>query len=217
MKKKVNFTINTLRSLPLPKANSRSYYYDIKTPGLEIMIFPSGTKTFFLYKRVNGKPEKIKLGRFPEMPPEQARKQAYEDINLIAKGINPNKKKKELRDEGNFAELFVKYLEEHAKIRKRSWKENLGMYNRYLCPLDNRKLSTISRSDLEKLHNNIKMNAGLYAANRTLTLLKTMFNKAIDWGFKNHNPAMNIKNFRESTRDRALQPDEIGRFFKSFE
>jgi hypothetical protein len=59
--------------LPNAKDGSRDYYYDNKISGLGIMVFPSGTKTFFLYKRVNGRPEKTKLGRFPEMTPEGAR------------------------------------------------------------------------------------------------------------------------------------------------
>ncbi len=215
MNKKVNFTLASLKALPNAKAGSRDYYYDNKTSGLGIMVFPSGTKTFFLYKRVNGRPEKIKLGRFPEITPEQARAKAYKDIADIGKGINPNKKKKELHDEAIFSELFQRYFEEHAKIRKRSWKDDLGLYNRYLKPLDSKKISSITRSDLEKLHNGIKNKAGLYAANRALSLLKTMFNKAIHWGFKGNNPAINIKKFHEVARDRALQPDEVGRFFKA--
>jgi len=215
MDKKIKFTLAILKALPNAKEGSRDYYYDKKTPGFGIMVFPSGTKTFFLYKRVNGKPDKMKLGRFPEITPELARQRAYKDIADINKGINPNKKKKELRDEATFSELFQRYFDEHAKIRKRSWISDLGSYNRYLKVMDNKKISTISRSDIEKLHNSIKNKAGLYAANRSLSLLKIMFNKAAHWGFNGSNPAINIKKFPEVARDRALQPDEIGRFFEA--
>jgi integrase len=81
--------------------------------------------------------------------------------------------------------------------------------------LDKKSISIISRADIEKLHINIKEKGGLYAANRCLALLKTVFNKAIDWGFKGHNPAAKIKNFTETSRDRALQPHEISKFFES--
>ena len=215
MSNKIKFTIASISNLSNPEKGSRDYYYDEKTSGLGIMVFPSGTKTFFLYKRVEGKPDKIKLGRFPEMTIEQARKAAYENINHISKGLNPNKAKQNIRDESIFADLFQKYLEEYAKPRKISWKTDESYYRIYLNVLDKKKISIITRTDIEKLHNDIKLKAGLYAANRSLALLKTIFNKAIDWGFNGSNPASKIKKFAETSRDRAIQPHEIPKFFDS--
>ena len=60
--KKINFTKSIILSLPLPSVEKIAYYYDKQVNGLGIMLFSSGTRTFFLYKRVNGKPDKIKLG-----------------------------------------------------------------------------------------------------------------------------------------------------------
>jgi integrase len=65
------------------------------------------------------------------------------------------------------------------------------------------------------MHNKIKDEFGLYAANRLLALLSTVYNKAIDWGYDGSNPANRIKKFQEQSRDRALQPHEIGAFFES--
>jgi len=215
MSKKIKFTIHNIENLPPAKTASRDYYYDEKTSGLGVMVFPSGTKTFFLYKRVDGKPDKIKLGRFPETSIEQARKAAYEGINNITQGVNPNKLKQKLRSESSFAELFDRYMNEYAKQRKISWETDLGYYKRYLKILDKKVISIITRADIEKLHINIKEKGGLYAANRSLALLKTVFNKAIDWGFDRKNPASNIKKFVETSRDRALQPHEINKFFEA--
>ena len=114
-----------------------------------------------------------------------------------------------------FGHLFNKYLEEHAKVRKKSWETDLGYYNRYLQTLISKKISNITRADIEKLHNNIKARGGLYAANRVLSLIKTIYNKAIDWGYNGNNPAARIRKFPEASRDRALQPDELNAFFES--
>ncbi len=46
-------------------------------------------------------------------------------------------------------------------------------------------------------------------------MLKTMYNKAIDWGFDKPNPAQGVKKFKEQSRDRFLQADELPRFFQS--
>jgi hypothetical protein len=46
------------------------------------MVFPSDSKTCFLYKKVDGIPDKIKIGRFPDMHPEQATNAAYKPHGL---------------------------------------------------------------------------------------------------------------------------------------
>lgn len=74
---KINFTKNSILNLELPSPHKRNYFYDKNLNGLGIMVFPSSAKTFFLSKRVNRKSKKIKLGAFPEMTVEQARKRTY--------------------------------------------------------------------------------------------------------------------------------------------
>ena len=90
---KINFTKATILALTLPDKDKIAYYYDTQVSGLGIMLFGSGTKTFFLYKRVNGRPDKIKLGRFPDITIEQARRSAYAMINNISLGVDPKKEK----------------------------------------------------------------------------------------------------------------------------
>ena len=214
-KNKINLNSSNIKKLPIPTDGKRAYYYDNKLPGLGIMIFPTGTKTFFLYKRVDGKPDKIKLGRFPDMHPEQAFNAAYKLMNDISDGVNPNQQKKNLRAEMIFEDLFTKYLNEHAKVRKSSWKEDLGYYNRHLTSLNSKKISDIQRSDIERLHNRIKDDKGIYAANRSLALLSKIYSKAIDWGLEGSNPCRGIKKFKEKSRERFIQGDEITRFFES--
>ncbi len=215
MTKKINFTQTLLSTFPPPKKGTRTYYYDSKVPGLGIMIFPSGTKTFFLYKRIHDKPVKVKLGRFQEISVEQARNLAFRNLNDIANGIDPNEEKKKLRNQSTFKELAERFINEYSKHRKKSWKNDLGYYTNHLKLLDRKNLSSITPTFLEKLHNNIKTDKGLYAANRVLALLKTMFNKAIDWGYSGSNPTSKIKKFAEKTRDRAIQPHELKKFFES--
>lgn len=214
-KNKINLNASNIKKLPSPIDGKRTYYYDTKLPGLGVMVFPTGTKTFFLYKRVDGKPDKIKLGRFPDMHPEQAFNAAYKLMNDISDGVNPNQQKKNLRAEMIFEDLFTKYLNEHAKIRKSSWKEDLGYYNRHLTSLNSKKISDVQRPDIERLHNRIKDDKGIYAANRSLALLSKIYSKAIDWGLEGDNPCRGVKKFKEKSRERFIQGDEITRFFES--
>jgi hypothetical protein len=110
---KINFTKTSLNNLALSTEGKIAYYYDKQVSGLGIMIFMSGTKTFFFYRRVQGRPDKIKLGRFPEMSVEQARKKAYSIIGEIDKGIDPKAEKQKVTKDKSFIELFAEFMEKH--------------------------------------------------------------------------------------------------------
>ena len=109
--------------------------------------------------------------------------------------------------------LFDKYLERYAKVHKKSWQEDANQFRRYLKDWENRRLSSVRKSHIQKLHAEVGINKGHYAANRLLALLHTMFNRAIDWGWDNPNPAHGIKKFKEKSRDRFIQADELPKFF----
>ncbi len=103
---KLNFTKHILNSLPLPEANKRSYYCDSKTLGLGITVTSTGHKSFIVYRKINGKPERITLGRYPDFSIEQARNKAMEINAAIAKGENPNDRRRSERAEVTLGELF---------------------------------------------------------------------------------------------------------------
>ncbi len=166
-----------------------------------------------LYRKIQGKPERITIGRFPEATIEQARKQVDILNAKIASGVNPNAEKRSLRSEMTIKGLFEKYLEGYAKVYKKSWQEDANQYRRYLKRWKNRRLSSIRKAHIQKLHAEVGTNKGHYAANRLLALLHTLFNRAIDWGWDNTNPAHGIKKFKEKSRDRFIHGDELPKFF----
>lgn len=211
---KINFTKQSLFALK-PLEDERLVYHDTREKGLSLYITSKGTKTFFIRKRVSGRDEKIILGRFPDISIEQARKLAQVNKGEVAKGFNPNTEKKRLKQEITLKLLFDEYLDRYAKKHKKTWKYDEQQFNRYLSTWQYKKLTTIQKQDIERLHQRIGEEHGKYAANRLLSLLKTMFNKAKEWGWGGDNPAKGVKKFREKSRDRFLQPNELPKFFKA--
>lgn len=216
MNNKINFTKANIIALPNAAPGKRVYYYDIKNRGLGISVTSKGVKTFIVYRKVNRRPERIMLGRFPDLTMEQARRKAAAVNGMIAMGQNPNDKRREERKEITFGEVFKEYLERHAKVYKKTWAEDIKQYNLYLKHWTKRKLSTIYKSDIEKLFHKIGRENGTYAANRLLALIGIIFTKAIAFSlWEKAKPTEGIKKFREHSRDRFLQPDEMPRFFKA--
>jgi len=212
--RKINFTKKAIEDLPLPTDAPKVRYHDTKTSCLGLMVYSSGRKVYIFYRKVEGRPEQMTIGRFPDMTIEQARGRVDELNSKVARGINPGQESRALREEMTLGELFDKYLEEYAKVHKKSWKSDEYQFELYLESWKNRKLRSIRREDIQALHGRVGKSSGPYAANRLLALLSTMFTKAIvEWKWNHPHPAKGIRKFREHSRDRFLQGEELGRFF----
>lgn len=217
MTKKFNFTKAEIDSLTLPASGKRDTYQDTKVSGLHLRISSTGIKTFSVFKRIRGgNPERITLGRFPDMTIDQARRKTME-INLaIADGRSPAEAKRKLKSELLFSELFEEYLERHSKPKKKTWTEDLEKYKNHIeKPLGKRKLSEIDRAAISLIHSNITKAGHPIAANRILALISSVFGWAISAGLWENNPAIGIRRNKEKSRDRFIQSDELPRFFQA--
>ena len=215
--KNFNFTKKSLDALPWPEKGKRLYVYDTRVRGLEMMVTDQGTKSFKVYRKLNDKPVRVTLGKYPEMTIEQARNEAQKIITEMLKGKNPNEEKKKLRAETSLGEMFALYLERYSKHHKKTWQSDERDVPRFLGHLFQRKLSAITKQDIQAIHEKIGKENGLYQANRLLARVHIIYNKAIEWGWEGINPAHGIKKFKEKSRDRFLHPDELPRFFESLE
>lgn len=212
---KINFTKKSIEDLLVP-SKGWQYHYDTKVRGLGIGISSTGTRTFVVYRKIQGRPERLTLGRYPDLSIEQARNKATEANAQIAKGENPSELKREARKEMNLGELFNEFIEKHAKLHKKSWHRDQDQFQRYMAEWANKKLSTLEKRDIQAIHAKVGAAHGHYAANRLLALLHTVFSKAIDWDlWQKNNPAQGIKKFREKSRERFLARDEMPLFLKA--
>ncbi|MCP5362081.1 MAG: tyrosine-type recombinase/integrase [Hyphomicrobiales bacterium] len=213
-----NFTKTAINALELPDKKQGVTYRDTRTKGLTLMVFPSGSKTFYYVKRIAGKVEKVKVGRFPDLTVEQARNKVSEFNTIVGKGGNPQDTRRAFNKEITFRELHAWFIDAYAKHHKAesSVKEDIGLFNRHLADWGTRRISNITEHDVFTKHQTIGVQKGKYTANRTLELIRAMFNRAIDLGYwKGSNPARGTKKFKEKSRDRFLQADELQRFFEA--
>ncbi len=209
--KRLNFTKAAIGSLRAPR-RGREYTFDAKTPGLALCVTSTGTTTFYVNRRVEGRPERIRLGRYPAMTIDAARRRAAEVNAEIATGGNPQARKRTVRDETTFGELFKLYMAGHAKPHKRTWAEDQRLYDRHLSRWASRPVSLVTRADVTTLHARLGKTA-LYRANRLLALISTVFNFGVRHGLPDENPARRVKRFREHSRSRFLDADELRALF----
>ena len=215
---KINFTKGNIEDVSLPEKGQRATYHDTKTPGLQLRVSSTGVKTFCVRRRNStGAVERVTLGTYPSMTPEQARKKAI-DVNAdLAKGISPMEKKRQERAEMTFSEFWLEYMEQYSKVHKkpRTIQEDEKTYKNYLSTLGTRKLSKITEEDCKALHREIGKRTSGATANRAIAVLSGALGFAQDGGYLTDNPARAVKRFKEIARDRYIQSDEMMPFWQA--
>lgn len=212
-----NFTVASINQLPIP-AKGRDYYQDAKENGLSLYVTSGGAKTFFVRKRVKGANVRMTIGSAKDISVEQARKEAQKLKGQVALGEDPiATKKKEIADRRTFGEHFHEYLERYSKKHKKSWKYDEREVHKFLSHWFNRRLSDISKGEVQKLVLRVCDDHGLYLANRILERIRAMYNKAIEWGWEGTNPTNGIKKYRERKRDRFILPNEMPFLFQALQ
>jgi integrase len=153
----------------------------------------------------------LTLGAYPAVGLAAARTAARKALGHVAvSGTDPAAAKQAARQGETFADLAKDYVKFHAKRHKRSWEEDDRKINVELLPRWHaRKVKDITRRDVRALVETIAERAPI-AANRTLALIRKMFNYAIgaDW-IEANVAALIPKPGREQSRDRVLSEDEI--------
>lgn len=202
----------------LPATGKQYTVKDSKTPGLILLVTPKGAKSFYSYRWVNGKPERLKLGTFETMTIEEARRAAAKVNGTIASGGNPGQAKRALKGEDTFKQLLELYVE---KKRNRNGKPlapytketYLTLTKKHLSGIAGLKLSQITPDALRRIK--VKSDA---TQNRIKAVVSAVFTWANDEGLTDApNPARAIKSRVIKSRERFLLPSELPAFFEALE
>ncbi|MHB1219154.1 MAG: tyrosine-type recombinase/integrase [Alphaproteobacteria bacterium] len=212
----VKFAAKTAQSIKPPQTG-RVEWWDSDTPGLLLRVASTGKKTWTVWYRQNGRPRRLTLGAFPQMPLTDARQRARETMREVALGKDPAGEKQEHRKAETFRELGEEYIEKHAKPKKRSWKNDDRALRRDLYPeFGNRKAREIKRREVIRLLENIVARGAPILANRTLEIARRIFNFGIEREILEVNPCTRIKPpSDEHTRERVLSDDELKAVWES--
>jgi integrase len=214
---RIPFKIENLESLKFE--STRYEVADTKLMSLRLGVYPSGIKTFFLYKKVNNQPQKIKIGRYPDISIEQARNEAKRLLALITLGHDPQGDKKAEKLEITFNELLDTYYVQHSLKYNKNPKHNIRMMEIHLVPIIGKlKVKNITREQIHKIHAKIGIESGHGSANRVMHIVSSIFNFGIRNSYFNGiNPCCGLRKFPSYSRDRFLSENELKSFFAAIE
>lgn len=216
MSSEFKFTQKSLAEFMESAAGTRQTIRDTLCRGLVADLRAGGSLTFYMYKRIGGRPARIRIGPYPGITIEQARSAVVGFQGDVARGQDPRESRRRLREEPTIKDLFdhwMLYAEQHKQPKP--VKEDRRYYKSFLAPWSGRRLSSVRKVDVQGLHGRVGKEHGHYTANRLLSLLSAMYGKASDIGYSGDNPVKGVTRFKEQQRDRFMQADEIPRFFAS--
>ena len=185
---------------------------------LGLRIFPSGVKTFIYMYRFGGKARMQTLGNYPRMSVQDAHVAGANAAKAREQGIDPGAdavdERMLERAAPTFKQLAETYLELHAKPRKKSADRDEAALKRDVLPvLGAHKAAAIQRRDVIALLDGIVARGAPIQANRTLALVRKIYNFGIGRDLVEQNPCYRVAAPGvETQRDRVLTDDEIKAF-----
>lgn len=219
---KRKLTKRSINAIESPVGDERIVIHDTDVKGFSIRI-SRGARTFYLYRWIGGRPQRIRLGGYPELTPEAARKLAEKYNGEAAQGkdlaAERRQRRQPNRNDPTLKELLEHVLEQHWKPNARTWKEQKRLFDTYTPNAwKTRHLSAISKIDVLERHRVIGKKNGPYVANRWRGVLHRLFEVAIeDFDFNASNPVRKVKPFSEQERERFLTPEELPRLFDAID
>jgi integrase len=200
-----------------PNPDKRLEIPDGLLPGLYFLVQPSGVKSWAVRFRVNGKPTKLTLGRFPAIGLSKARELARDKLEAVAKGNDPAAERRAAKRTrqaialpttvGGLCDLYV---ERHLKPNIRRWGNAKGEIDNHIRPrIGNLALAALTRAHVREMTREIG-EAFPVAANRALARLRAVLNWAVAEDLVEANVAAGIKRpTRETPVDRILSDAEL--------
>ncbi|SHH81105.1 tyrosine-type recombinase/integrase [Desulfofustis glycolicus] len=212
-----------------PHTKKRQYFQDTVQPGLRIQLTPKGVITF-QFQRWSARLKKVLTKTLGTYEPNglgiaKAREMAAHYLADLIEGKDIEQISRDIREEQTFEALFSNWLIEARHREKKTWETDQRRYELYIKkPLGSKKLSWFTRERIKRWHSGLKgipsqrgkgmRMLGPHTANRCLALVSTVFNsQRPDFP----NPTVGVVPFREQSRSRFLQPDELINFFNALE
>lgn len=183
-----------LDNLPAP-LRGFDVVQDMSDPRLRMYVTSRGVKTFFVRRRVGGRDRRIIIGNYPDMDIEAAR-DAVNDV--LARAMRPRPTRRRQISMRRFLDVYMS-----ARVRRgvASREKLMRAINRHLAGLFDKNVGDINAADITAQLSQIY---GPAISARMHEFLQSVFNYAIEQGYRRDNPCIDVPKARQNRRVRPL-------------
>ncbi|QDF29800.1 site-specific tyrosine recombinase, phage integrase family (INT_P4_C, DUF4102 domains) [Halarcobacter anaerophilus] len=172
--------------------------------GLFLLVASTGGKRWRLKYRFNDKEKTVALGIYPTISLKDARNLREEYKSLIAKGIDPNEKKRQKKEEikieeekktNTFYKVSQEWLDNYESEVSENYHTKLGKaLENYVYPfIKNQSIEDITRLDIIEILQDLKNKGINETANRVYMLLNKIYKYAVTLEYVPHNIIIDIE------------------------
>jgi integrase len=200
---------------------------DGQTPGLYLLVQPSGSKSFAVRYSREGRVKKVTLGPYPALSLIEARRRALGIAAGVANGADPAEEKKAERKAAAHIPVAARTLKTVAdEFLKRHTDEKNGprwaaetkrILDRNILPaIGDKAAASVGKAELHDMLDTIIDRGTPIAANRTLAVVKKLYRWALSRGYVDRDPCASIaKPADETKRDRVLSDSELASVWRA--
>lgn len=210
-----------------PPKSGRVEYFDSVLPSFGLRIAATGSRSWIVFYRINGKQRRYTIGTVAKIPKvDEARKRAREILQEVARGADPAEAKAEAqavkpppREPDTVEQVADQFIERYARLHNRAWAEQRRtLQNHIVSRWGERDIATITRREIIELMDDLADKGFTVAPRRVLATVRVMFRWAVERDIISASPVVNIQPpGKEVERDRVLSDDELLRVWNAAE
>lgn len=191
--------------------------------GLVLEVFPTGGMLWHYRYRLNGKQERVTLGRYPALSLKLARAERDRRETMVAQGQSPAVQK-QLAKQGaapdtTVADFGERFFRDVVAKDRRDLTIPRRYFDKSIVPaIGTKAVSDVTTEDVRAIIWKKKDEGFDAAAGNIRSVLKRLFDYAQTAGLVTTNPVLALPMrhvHRAKARERALSPDEIRAFLKA--
>lgn len=191
--------------------------------GLVLEVFSTGGMLWHYRYRLNGKAERVTLGRYPALSLKLARGERDKRETMVALGQSPARQKRLAKisaaDETTVAEFGERFFREVVAKDRRDTTIPRRYFDKAIVPaIGSKAVRAITTEDVRAIIWKKKDEGFDAAAGNIRGVLKRLFDYAITAGLTTSNPVLALPMrhvHKAKSRERALSPEEIRKFLRA--
>ncbi|WP_026096305.1 site-specific integrase [Ideonella sp. B508-1] len=191
--------------------------------GLYVEVFPTGGMVWRYRYRLNGKQEKLTLGKYPALTLKNARLKRDEAAQLVVLGTSPADQKQRAKaaadSQATVAEFGERFFREIVAKDRKDLTIPRRYFDKAIVPAIGAKpVSEVTTEDVRAIVWKKKDEGFDAAAGQIRGVLKRLFDFAMTAGLVANNPVLALPMrhvHKAKPRERALSPDEIRAFLQA--
>jgi integrase len=224
---KENGGISTDRGVQTAKPypdGTRAEYVIKGSPGLRLRVsegdpMPEKVWSLLYRRKADGKRIRIALGEYPTLSLKQAKDEAGRLRSQAKTGTDPAAERQRDSNVFTVAALVDKYIEQHAKPRKRSWRNDRYIADADILPaIGKLPVANVVKRDIIRIRDTVFERGASYQSNRVVALSNKLFRFAVAEDLLAANPAAGVqKRGIEKQRKRPMTDSEIRVFWNGLD